>query len=106
MNLKPLQELIESTSLEALRPFTEDEFLDSIRHGDFPKWRRLLSELPAIQPSSIEFASKVRIGAAADTSKEILKQLHTTLKIPISIGNGFFGQARPGADFIYSQTWH
>ena len=79
MNLKPLQELIESTSLEALRPFTEDEFLDSISHGDFPKWRKLLSELPAIQPGSVEFASKVRIGTAADASKEILKQLHEQL---------------------------
>lgn len=79
MNLKPLQEFIEGTPLEAMLPFTHDEFLQQIRHGDFPKWRKLLSELPQILPSSVEFGSKVRIGSASDSDAQTLAQLREQL---------------------------
>ena len=79
MNLKPLQELLDGSPLEALLPFTTDEFLQKIRYGDFPRWLKLLSELPQIQPSSVEFGSKVRIGCASDSDPETLAQLHKQL---------------------------
>lgn len=79
MNLNPLQELIEGSPLEAILPFTSEEFLGQIRHGDFPKWRRLLSELPQIQASSVEFGSKIRIGRASDSDPETLVSLREQL---------------------------
>jgi tRNA (mo5U34)-methyltransferase len=79
MNLKPLQELLDGSPLEALLPFTKDEYLQQIRYGDFPRWRKLLSELPQIQPLSVEFGSKVRIGSASDSDPETLTQLREKL---------------------------
>ena len=79
MNLKPLQELLDGSPLEALLPFTKDEYLQQIRYGDFPRWRELLSELPQIQPLSVEFGSKVRIGSASDGDPETLTQLREKL---------------------------
>jgi tRNA (mo5U34)-methyltransferase len=80
MDLRPLRALIESSPLEALLPFTEAEFLQQIRHGDFPKWRRLLSELPGIQASSVSFDSIVRIGTATDSDPDTLNQLNAQLR--------------------------
>jgi tRNA (mo5U34)-methyltransferase len=79
MNLKPLQELIDGSPLEALLPFTKDEYLQQIRYGDFLRWRKLLSELPQIQPLTVEFGSKVRIGSASDSDLETLTQLREKL---------------------------
>lgn len=79
MNLKPLQQLIDGTPLEALRPFTEEEFLEQIRHGDFPRWRKLLSCLPSIEPSSISMGDKVCIGNANDSDPETLARLREQL---------------------------
>jgi len=79
MNLKPLQELIEGSPLAALLPFTSEEFYQQIRHGDFPRWRKLLSELPQIQPSSVDFGSKIRIGNPSDSDPETLAQLREQL---------------------------
>jgi tRNA (mo5U34)-methyltransferase len=79
MNLKPLHDLIESTALEALLPFANEEFLEQIRHGDFPRWRQLLTELPQIEPSSFEFGSKVRIGSPSDSDQATLAKLRDQL---------------------------
>jgi len=79
MNLKPLQELIAATPLEALLPYTQEEFLEQIRYGDFLRWRKLLSELPQLEPSSLEFGSTVRIGRASDSDTETLARLRKQL---------------------------
>jgi len=79
MNLKPLQELITSTPLEALLPYTQEKFLEQIRYGDFPRWRKLLSELPTIEASSVAFGSTVRIGRASDSDTETLARLREQL---------------------------
>lgn len=79
MNFKPLQARIDGTPLEALRPFTEEDFLETIRHGDFPRWRKRLAELPQIAPSSMQFGDSVRIGEADDSDPETLAQLRQQL---------------------------
>lgn len=79
MNLKPLQELMGGSPLEALIPFASEEFLQQIRYGDFPRWRKLLSELPQIQASSTAFGSKVRIGSPSDSDPEALARLREQL---------------------------
>lgn len=79
MDLKPLQDLIKFSPLEALLPYTQEDFLGQIRHGDFPRWRKLLSELPDIQPSSVSFGSKVRIGSSADCDPRTLARLREQL---------------------------
>lgn len=79
MNLKPLQEMIDGSPLKALLPYTEDSFLQQIRYGDFPRWRKLLSELPQIQPSSCNFGDRVSIGDVNDSDPETLARLREQL---------------------------
>lgn len=79
MNLKPLQDTIAGTPLEKLRPYTEEGFLGQIRHGDFPRWRQRLAELPAIQPSRLEFGASVCIGTQEDSDPETLARLREQL---------------------------
>lgn len=79
MNLKPLQTLIQNSALKPLLPFTQEDYLQQIRHGDFPRWRSRLAELPTIQPSSFSFGSKVSIGRATDGDAAALRQLGESL---------------------------
>jgi tRNA (mo5U34)-methyltransferase len=79
MNLRPLQSLIKNTALEPLLPFTEDAYLQQIKHGDFQKWRKHLANLPAIQASAFSFGDKVCIGRAEDADQETLASLKEQL---------------------------
>ncbi len=79
MDLRPLQELIRNSPLEALLPYTQEDFLGKIRHGDFPRWRRLLSELPDIQAGSVSLESTVRIGNSDDSDSQTLARLREQL---------------------------
>lgn len=80
MNLKPLQLLIKESALKDLLPFTEEDFLQKVKHGDFPKWRSRLAELPPIEASSFSFESKVRIGQASDSDPQTLALLREQLR--------------------------
>ncbi|MEX0963988.1 MAG: tRNA 5-methoxyuridine(34)/uridine 5-oxyacetic acid(34) synthase CmoB [Pseudohongiellaceae bacterium] len=80
MNLQPLQEFIDGSPLAALLPYTQEEFLGQIRHGDFPKWRERLAQLPAIEPSCLSFGERIRIGDAKDCDPATLAQLRQQLK--------------------------
>ena len=62
MDLTPLQKLIQGTPLESLAPFLEPQYLQQIRHGDFPKWRKLLASLPPLSASSICLGATVSLG--------------------------------------------
>lgn len=79
MNLKPLQDTIAGTRLEKLHPYTEEDFLGQIRHGDFPRWRTRLADLPDIQPSRLEFGARVIIGEQEDSDPETLARLRQQL---------------------------
>jgi len=70
MDYSPLMRDIEGTRLAPLQPFLEPAFLDTLRHGDFQRWRRLESELPALVPCRIEPGDVVRIGDPEDIGPE------------------------------------
>jgi len=57
--------------------------LDEQRHGDLPRWRAALEQLPKVQSSEIELSNSVSIGADEDTSEaskeEIRKQLRALI---------------------------
>jgi len=57
--------------------------LDEQRHGDLPRWRAALEQMPEVQSSEIELSNSVSIGASEDTSEaskeEIRKQLRALI---------------------------
>lgn len=66
MDLTPLRDIVSGTDLEGLAPFLSAEYLDSLRHGDFQRWRLLAAALPDHTASSVDLESQVRIGLASD----------------------------------------
>ncbi len=80
MNLEPLRARLPGTPLEALQPLVSEEFIDSIRHGDMLRWRRLLGELPELQPSRVSLDPEIRIGDAKDCSPAQLADLESLLR--------------------------
>jgi len=57
--------------------------LDEQRHGDLPRWRSALEQMPKVQSSETELSNSVSIGANEDTSEaskeEIRKQLRALI---------------------------
>jgi len=80
MNLSPLQKLIKSSPLERLAPFLEEDYLQQITHGDFPKWRQRLSELPQIKPSAVSLGDTISIGTSEDSDPAIIESLQGQLR--------------------------
>lgn len=77
MDFKSLQQSIAGTPLQALQPFLEDSFLDTIKYGDHLRWKKLVAGLPRIVPSNCEFGDIARIGQAEDcddTTREFIAQ--------------------------------
>ncbi len=79
MKFDSLREQIAGTPLAPLAPFLEMSFLDQIRHGDFPRWRRRLAELPAIRAKHYSVSDEIQIGAAAEIEPEIADTLRNQL---------------------------
>ncbi|MCQ8181514.1 tRNA 5-methoxyuridine(34)/uridine 5-oxyacetic acid(34) synthase CmoB [Methylomonas sp. SURF-1] len=48
-------------------------------HGDLPRWRRVVEELPRYPASSVDLADAVRIGADSDISDDARQQLREQL---------------------------
>lgn len=80
MDYSALEALLDRHGLQQLQPFLNNSFLASLRHGDFPRWRRLIAELPEIEPSVIELGEVVRIGRAEDADATTLDQVHGRLR--------------------------
>ena len=84
MNAQPdpflLQDLLKVDSespLAELASVAAPEFIETLNHGDLPRWMELLASLPALEPRSSDLQSKVRIGSPADAAgqAEQLEQL-------------------------------
>ena len=80
MDFNVLKDQIAGTPLDALSPFLEPDFLQQIKHGDFPRWYKKLSELPEIKTSSISLGDKVCIGSSVDCDTLTLRTLRQELK--------------------------
>jgi len=80
MDFTRLKAIIEDTPLHALLPYLEEDYLQGIRHGDFPRWRERLAALPRIQASSISLGDKVSIGDAGDSDDASLQALEQELR--------------------------
>jgi tRNA (mo5U34)-methyltransferase len=57
-----------------------DEWQRLHRHGEFGKWRKLLTKLPITLPSSIDLEQSVTIGKATDIEPYTQKQIEGLLK--------------------------
>jgi tRNA (mo5U34)-methyltransferase len=80
VDLTPLQKLITGTPLESLGPFLEPQYLEQIRHGDFPKWRKLLAGLPELSASSVCLGPTVSLGDKTDLETSALAALELQLR--------------------------
>lgn len=78
MYFSTLEKSISNTPLAALAPFLQHQFLDSIRHGDHLRWQRLVSELPEIEPTTLELGKVIKIGTPTQCSEhqqELIQRL-------------------------------
>jgi tRNA (mo5U34)-methyltransferase len=80
MDYSALSQQIGSGPLAALQPFLQKDFLSSLRHGDFPRWRRLISELPDIPTTSVELGEVIRIGREEDCDPQTRSLLESQLR--------------------------
>jgi len=80
MNYSKLDAVLEQHELQQLRPFLGEDFIDSLRHGDFQRWRRLVADLPTLEPSLIELGEVIRIGQQSDADGEQLESIRSKLR--------------------------
>ncbi len=92
MDYSALSEHIGSGPLAALQPYLQEDFLATLRHGDFPRWRRLISDLPVIPTDRVELGEVIRIGRETDCDprtrgllEEQLRQLIPWRKGPFNL---------------------
>ncbi len=57
-----------------------DKGLDEKRFGDLPAWKASLEALPAVTSSEVDLQTQVKIGASADTSEGVKKQIKEALQ--------------------------
>ena len=80
MDYSTLQTLIANSPLANLQPLLTAEFLDTLRHGDFQRWRRLIAAMPRISPSSYSAGDQIRVGSADDGDTASLTELERQLR--------------------------
>lgn len=68
-HLGALRELAEEPPLAALRTWTEPEFLESLNHGDLPRWLASLARLPAIEPGRVDLQTGVSVGTSEEAGE-------------------------------------
>ena len=78
--------MIARSNLRPLIPLLSDSYLQSIKYGDFRRWRERLAALPELSPSSVELGNKIRLGTATDCDEDMRAILHDQLRefIPVS----------------------
>ena len=80
MDLAPLRARLPGSPLESLLPLVSEDFLSSIRHGDFRRWRSLLAELPPLRATDVDLQTQVRIGVASECTDAERADLETRLR--------------------------
>lgn len=63
----------------AVLPAQINQGLSIERWGDLPQWQEVLARLPALTPTSLDFANQVRIGSPEDCSPATGAELRDTL---------------------------
>jgi len=74
-----LQQELAGSTLAALPAAVPVDFLARINHGDFPRWKQMLDNLPTLVAENYELNETLRIGAAGQCSNQQLEQLKTLL---------------------------
>tara|TARA_B100000470_G_C19716038_1_gene357739 strand:+ start:37 stop:975 length:939 start_codon:yes stop_codon:yes gene_type:complete len=72
--------MIARSNLQPLAPLLSDTYLESIKYGDFRRWRKRLAALPELSPSSVELGNKIRLGTATDCDEGMRAILHDQLR--------------------------
>lgn len=98
MDSSTLQARLTGSPLAPLAAFLEEEFLAQIKHGDFPRWRQRLAQLPNLTPSQLDLGEIVTIGTAADIDAGQRAELLTQLQDFIPWRKGPFSLFGIGID--------
>lgn len=80
MDFTSLRDTISGTRLEPLQPFLGSSFLDSLRHGDFQRWRRLIADLPVLHTDHVLLGEAIEIGRAGDADPDARASLEEGLR--------------------------
>ena len=80
MNFTSLQTSILNTKLEGLSAFIDEDFLKQLKHGDFPRWRELIRNLPRLIPSEVQLHDAVIIGRSQDCNDSQREAVEASLR--------------------------
>ena len=75
-----LKNIIASSTLEPLDYLLDLNYLNTINEGDFPKWLKLVSEMPLIETSFFNLGEEVKIGLASDAPKTVISIVKEQLR--------------------------
>lgn len=97
--------LIAGGALEPLLQFSTFSWFDSRNNGDYPKWRRALDSLPALEASQIDLLHAVAIGSASDCTDEQQEHLREALQLMIPWRKGPFALFGIDIDTEWRSDW-
>jgi tRNA (mo5U34)-methyltransferase len=75
-----LKDLLAQSKLAPLINFTQSDYLDQLKHGDFPRWRALLRQFPRVNVSSFHFGEIVKIGSSDEVNPEAIAAIKPLLQ--------------------------
>ena len=90
MDYSALKDLITETKLEPLTSFTETDYLNQLKYGDFPRWRELLGKFPAVNIISVQLGDIVKCGDNNDLDPEKFAVIKSLLQEMIPWRKGPF----------------
>lgn len=79
MDFSKLHASLSGTKLEPLLEFCTSDYLDKLKHGDFPRWRQHLGTFPNLETSHFDPGEVVKIGTSADLSAQDRDRLQSCL---------------------------
>lgn len=79
MDFSNIHASLEGTKLEALLEFCSPDYIDGLKHGDFPRWRQHLKTLPRLEASQFDPGEVIKIGSSADLGIDEKESLQFSL---------------------------
>tara|TARA_B100000029_G_scaffold340822_1_gene333075 strand:- start:144 stop:1106 length:963 start_codon:yes stop_codon:yes gene_type:complete len=70
---------ISDSELAPLLSFSSEGYLQQLKYGDFPRWRKHLESIPAIAASACDFGDVVSIGSVCEADEEARKVIKELL---------------------------
>ncbi|NKB34621.1 MAG: tRNA 5-methoxyuridine(34)/uridine 5-oxyacetic acid(34) synthase CmoB [Pseudomonadales bacterium] len=79
MDYSEFKASVANTHLAPLIYFAEEDYLQQLKHGDFPRWRKHLKEFPEVTTANFDFGEVVKIGKAEDIDSHVQAEIKRLL---------------------------